>query len=769
MTPMKLKATSLLLATSLGLISTFAWATRPFTIKDIRVEGVQRTDPGTVFNYLPIKVGDQYNDDKATHSIKSLFATGFFNDVRIETEGDIVIVTVIERPTIAEINIDGAKVFDAKQITEMLKTQNFGVAQIYDQAVLDNAVQELKNQYYAKGRYAVDIKTILTKLERNRVAVKLKIEEGNTARIKQINIIGAKAFKEKNLLDQMTSSEPDWMSWYTKTDQYSKQKLEADLESLRSFYLDRGYLEFDILSTQVNISDDKQDVFLTINLHEGEKYKISDIRLAGELLVPEVELRKLIEIKPGDVFSREKLNMSTLRIQERLGNEGYAFANVNATPEIDKEKHTVAFIFYIDPGRKTYVRRINVIGNKRTRDEVIRREIRQMESAPYSTEKIKRSKERIDQLGYFLNVNIETPPVADATDMIDLNVNVTENMTGSFQFGIGYGQTEGAAIIASLSQNNFLGTGNQFSLSVNTSKSNRVYAAQLVNPYATADGVSMGWSLYRRDYKPDDIDLGQYRTSAWGGGLTVGVPISEYNRINLGLSAENLHIQKESKTPKYVNDFIKENGEKSWTYITSIGWGRNTLDSNFYPTSGMSTSLGGEIAVPPSDVKYYKLTASNKLFIPITKLTSFMWNIDLGYGKSYGKKEGMSGGLPFYRNFYAGGVNSVRGYETGSLGPRDNNDDSMGGNRRVVSNVELLFPVPGLKDDKATRMSLFWDAGYAFGPHEKLSFATLRQSVGIAFTWISPVGPIKLSYAQPIKSRDIDKVERFQFMLGTAF
>jgi outer membrane protein insertion porin family len=766
---MKLKATSLLLATSLGLTSTFAWAAPPFIIKDIRVEGVQRTDPGTVFNYLPLKVGDQYSDDKATHSIKSLFATGFFNDVRIETEGNIVIVTVIERPTIAEIHIDGAKAFDPKQITEMLKSQHFAIAQIYDQAVLDSAVQELKNQYYAKGRYSVDIKTTLTKLERNRVAVKITIEEGNTARIKQINIIGAKAFKEKKLLDQMSLSEPDWMSWYTKTDQYSKQKLEADLEWLRSFYLDRGYLEFDILSSQVNISDDKQDIFLTINLHEGEKYTIADIRLAGELLIPEAELRQLIEIKPGDVFSRDKLNASRMRIQERLGNEGYAFASVNAVPETNKDNHTVAFVFYIDPSRKTYVRRINIMGNKRTRDEVIRREIRQMESAPYSTEKIKRSKERIDQLGYFSTVDLDTPPVADATDMVDLNVNVKEDTTGSFNFGVGYGQTEGAAIIASLSQNNFLGTGNHFSLSVNTSKSNRVYAAQLVNPYATADGVSMGWSLYRRDYKPEDIDLGHYQTSAWGGGLTVGVPISEYNRVNFGLSAENLHIQKESKSPKYLQEFIKEHGQKSWTYTASIGWGRNTLDSNFYPTSGMSSSLGGEIAIPPSDVKYYKLTASNKAFLPLTKLTSFMWNIDLGYGRSYGKKEGTHGGLPFYRNFNAGGSTSIRGYESGSLSPRDNNDDSMGGNRLIISNVELLFPVPGLKNDKATRMSLFWDAGYAFGPQEKLSFTTLRQSAGLAFTWISPVGPIKLSYALPIKSRKNDKVERFQFMLGTAF
>lgn len=761
------KTTSLLLATSLGLSSHFALAVDPFIIKDIRIEGVQRTDPGTVFNYLPIKVGDQYTDAKATLSVKNLFATGFFNDVRLETEGNVVIVSVVERPTIAEINIEGAKTFDAKQITEMLKTQNFAIAQIYDQSVLDSAIQELKRQYYAKGRYSVDIKTSITKLDRNRVSVGIDITEGDMARIRQINFVGINAFKESAIRELMSSTEPDWMSWYTKADQYSKQKLEADLEAIRSFYLDRGYLEFDILSTQVNVSDDKKDVFLTINLHEGEKYTVNEIKFAGEMLVPEAELRNLITFKSGDVFSREKLNASITQITGRLGNDGYAFANVNAAPDVDKEKHTVSFTFYIDPGRKTYVRRINIMGNKKTRDEVIRREMRQMESAQYSAEKIKRSKERVDQLGYFSDVSIETPPVGEATDMVDVNVNVTESTTGTFMFGIGYGQTEGASIIVSLAQNNFLGTGNQFSLAVNSSKSNRVYSAQLVNPYVTPDGVSLGWSLYRRDYNPTDLDLGEYRTYAWGGGLTVGVPISEYNRINFGLSAEHLKIKTYSGSPQYVKNFVSKNGEANWTYITSVGWSRNTLDSNFYPTKGMTTSLSAEASIPPSDVKYYKATAQNKLFIPFTKLTSLLWNVELGYGKSYGGSS--TDGLPFYRNFYAGGVNSVRGYESGSLGPRDENNDGMGGNRRFVNNVELLFPVPGLKDNKATRLSLFWDMGYSFGPNDKISFGDLRQSVGLAFTWISPVGPLKLSYAQPFKKKDGDKVERFQFMLGTVF
>lgn len=764
---MKLKAISLFLATSLSFVSVPAIAVSPFTIQDIRIEGAQRTDPGTIFSYLPIKVGDQFNDNKATLSIKSLFATGFFNDVRIETTGNVVIVSVSERPTVADIDINGAHAFNAKQITEMLKAQNFAIAQIYDQSTLDKAIQELKNQYYAQGRYSVEIKSSLTKLERNRVGVKINIDEGDIARIKKINIVGIKAFKEGTLRDQISSSEPDWMSWYTKTDQYSKQKLEADLEALRSFYLDRGYLEFDVLSTQVNLSENKKEVFLTINVHEGEKYTVKETRFAGNLTLPEEALRKLVMIKGGEIFSRDKLNTSILNITEKLGNNGYAFANVNAAPEVDKANRTVTLTFYIEPNRKTYVRRINIAGNKKTRDEVIRREIRQMESAQYAADKIKRSKERIEQLGYFSNTTIESMGVPDTPDMVDLNLNVTENATGSFQAGVGYGQTEGIALVASLSQNNFLGSGNQFSTQINTSKSNKTYYLQLLNPYVTAEGVSLGWSLYRRDYKPEDLDLGRYRTSSWGGGVTIGLPISEYNRISLGLSAESLKIRTNQHTPTYIQNFVNQNGEKNWTYLATLGWTHTTLDSGFYPTSGLITSLGAEVSIPPTDIKYYKLTASNKLFIPVTKLTSVMWNVELGYGKSYGSHS--TSGLPFYRNFFAGGVNSVRGYQTSSLSPSDNNNDSIGGNRRFINNVELLFPIPGLKDDKATRLSVFWDAGYAFGPTEKVKLSELRHSAGLALTWISPIGPIKLSYAFPFKKQQGDKIEKFQFMLGTTF
>lgn len=764
---MKLNPISFVLATCLGLTSLSALAVTPFTIKDIRVEGAQRTDPGTVFKYLPIKVGGQFNDQQATSSIKSLFATGFFSDVRIETEGNIVIVSVIERPTVADIDIVGAHAFNTKQITEMLKSQNFAIAQIYDQAGLESAIQILKNQYYAQGRYAVNINTSTTKLERNRIGVKITISEGDVASVKELNIVGAKAFKESTLTDEMSTSKPDWLSWYTKTGQFSQEKLDLDLDALRTFYHDRGYLEFDIISTQVNFAMNKESVFITINVHEGEKYTIKDIRFAGELLVPEVTLRKLLEIKSGQLFSRHNLNESTLKIKERLGADGYAFGNVNVVPDIDKKAHTVSLTIYIEPGRKTSVRRVNITGNKRTRDEVIRREIRQMESAPYALDKIKRSRERVDQLGYFSAVNIDTSPVTGAQDMIDLNMNVVENNTGSFQFGVGYGRTEGAALVASLAQNNFLGTGNQFSVAMNTSKSNRVYSVQLLNPYATASGLSLGWNISHRDYKPEDIDLGRYRTSSWLGGVTIGVPISEYNRLNFGLSAENLKIRTNNTTPTYIQNFVKEHGERNWTYITSLGWGHNTLDSGFYPTSGVISGVGAEVSVPPSDIKYYKLTASNKIFLPLTKLTSLMWNIDVGYGKSYGHH--VNSGLPFYRNFHAGGVNSVRGYQSGSLSIFDNNGDSVGGNRRIINNVELLFPVPGLKENRATRLSLFWDAGYAFSPNEKVALSTLRHSAGVAFTWISPIGPIKLSYAVPLKKHKHDKVERFQFLLGTAF
>ncbi|GAB7126807.1 outer membrane protein assembly factor BamA [Silvimonas sp. JCM 19000] len=761
---MKLKTLSLLLGAALSVSALPVWAIDAFVVKDIRVEGLQRTDAGTVFNYLPLKVGDTLDDEKAQAAIKALFATGFFNDVRLERNGEVLVVTVDERPTISQININGAKLLEKDQIKQALGSQNFTEGRIFEQATLDAAVQELKQQYYSRGRYSVIVKTTVTRLERNRVGIEFNISEGATALIQQVNLVGAKVFKEKDLLGELSLSTPGWMSWYTKDDQYSRQKFQADLETLRSYYMDRGYLEFNVDSTQVAISESKEDVFLTINITEGEKYTVTDVKFAGDSTIPQAELEKLVKIKAGETFSRQKLNKATAAVTDRLGVDGYAFANVNAVPDVDKVNHTVAFTFYVDPGRRVYVRNINVVGNTMTRDEVVRRELRQAESAPYDGSKIKRSKQRLDQLDYFQEVNIDTPPVPDAPDQVDMNVRVTEKKTGQFNIGAGYGQSEGVVLIASISQTNFLGSGKQFSAEFNNSSSQRVYSLGLTDPYATPDGISMGWNFYKRDTDPSYNNLGNYTTNGWGGALTFGLPVTEENRVGWSFGYDNLKIDTTTSTPAYVEDFVNKYGNKTGTFNSTIRFARDTRDSASYPTTGWSFNTSAEASVPGSDLKYYRLNATSQYWVPIGEDFAVMWNLAAGYGNSYGNTD-----YPFYKNFYAGGVNSVRGFAYGTIGPKDEYGDGMGGNKMLTNSFELFFPMPGMKNDHSTRLSVFADSGGVWGPDDKFSFSDNRYSVGAAFSWVSPIGPLKFSIAKPMKSKTGDSTEAFQFQIGNIF
>ena len=529
---MKLKLLPMLL---MSLYGASAWAIQPFVIKDIRVEGIQRTEAGTVFSYLPVKVGEKLDDEKAAAAIKALYGTGFFQDVRLEVESDVLIVLVQERPAISQIDFTGLKEFDKKQLVDGLKQVGLAEGRIFDKSLLDKAEQELKRQYLSRGKYAVAITTTVTPLERNRTAINFNISEGEAAKIRQINIVGNQAFPEKDLLDLFVLSTPGWMSWWSKNDQYSKQKLAADIETLRSHYLNRGYLEFNLDSTQVSIAPDKQSIYITINITEGQKYTVSDIKLAGEMLVPEDELRKLIKIQPGDVFSREKLTESTKLIGDRLGKDGYAFANVNAVPELDKEKREAKFTFFIDPGRRVYVRRINVTGNTKTRDEVVRREMRQMEGAWYASDKVNRSRERLDRLGYFSDVNVETPAVAGTTDQVDMNVNVTEKPTGSIMAGAGFSSSEGFILSGSISQANVFGSGNHLSTQFNSGKINTVYSLSYTNPYYTEDGISRGFDIYQRKVNSSSLSVSQYDSDSIGGGVRFGVPLNEIDTVNFGL------------------------------------------------------------------------------------------------------------------------------------------------------------------------------------------------------------------------------------------
>ncbi len=761
-----------------------ALAEEPFVVKDIRVEGIQRTEAGTVFSYLPVKVGETMTDEKTAAAIKALYATGFFKDVRLEARDGVVIVTVEERPSISKITLSGIKEFSEDDLKAGLKQTGLAEGRVLDRALLDKAEQELQRQYFNRGKYAVEIKSTLTPLERNRVAVQFDVVEGESARIQQISIVGNKAFKEKELLDQLTSTTPGWLTWYTKNDQYSKSRLAGDIEALRSFYLNRGYIEFNVDSTQVSISPDKQGIYITVNVTEGPQYKISDIKLAGQMLVPEAELQKLITIEPGEVFVRDQLTEATKKISDRLGNDGYAFANVNAVPELDKEKATVAFTLFIDPGRRVYVNRVNVAGNTKTRDEVVRREIRQMEGAYYDAGKINRSRDRLNRLGYFNEVNIETPGVPGTTDQVDVNVSVAEKSTGNIMLGAGFSSSDGLVLSGSVSQNNVFGTGNRISTQINSSSVNTVYSLSFTNPYYTIDGVSLGYDLYRRDYDSSEIDdVTEYTTKTYGAGVRFGVPVNERDSISFGLTYEQTELKLQTDyDPSYKTiqeRFVDVFGENNDTVRLDTSWARDTRNSFLFPTKGLLQRVAAEVGTPLGSLQYYKLTLQHQQYLQLSKSFTLMLNGEVGVGA--GLSDESDNQLPFFKNFYAGGNSSVRGFANGTLGPKDVYGDALGGDTRVVGNAELFFPLPGLKDGQSLRMSAFVDAGAVWGPsdgnpanpynglYEKFAFGDIRYSAGVAVLWVSPMGPLKFSLAQPLVEKDGDETEVFQFTLGSVF
>ncbi|MDR2207704.1 MAG: outer membrane protein assembly factor BamA [Azoarcus sp.] len=782
------------------LVSMSALAFQPFVVKDIRVEGLQRTEAGTVFNYLPVKVGDMFDEAQASEAIRALFNTGFFRDVRIETDHDVLVVVVDERPAIARIDFVGVKDLDGEALKKGLRDVDLAESRTFDRALLDRAEQEIKRQYLARGKFGATVTTTVTPLERNRVGITFNVDEGDVARIRQIKILGSKAFKESTLIDLFELSTPGWLTWYTKRDRYSRQQLAADLERLRSHYLDRGYLDFDIESTQVSITPDKKDIYITVNLREGERYTVTDVRYAGTLVLSEEEYLKLTTIRPGEIFSRQRLTETTKAITDRLGNEGYAFANVNAAPEMNEQNHEVAFTIYVDPGRKVYVRRINVQGNARTRDEVIRREVRQMESAWYDGAAISRSRDRIDRLGFFDEVTIETPPVAETTDQVDVNFSVKERRTGNLTFGVGYSSVEKAVFQAAVSDRNMFGSGKNAVLAFNTSKSARSLSLSLTDPFFTIDGVSLGGDIYYDTYDPlqnSSLSLSPYKKVSAGAGLRVGYPIAEDDSISFGLAFDRTRITVYDRSYQQYKDFCVENncnynnsgkevrnetiyGEVDVnSLILSMGWGRDTRNSYLYPTKGTYQRIYGEIATAPADLRYGKLTYQFQHWLPVGRRHALMFNTEFGWAKGYGDKS-----VPFYKNFYAGGINSVRGFETYSLGPRDGEDNYLGGTRKFIANLEFFFPMPGSGSDQSFRFSTFVDAGYVWGKDlndpgkdQRIRASDLRYSAGVALTWNAPIGPLKFSLGYPLKkkcdmigSKEVcDKTRPFDFLLGATF
>lgn len=763
-----------------------ALAMEPFQVKDIRVDGIQRTEAGTVFNYLPVKVGDVMDDDKAAQAIKSLYSTGFFKDVRLEAEGNVLVITVAERPAIAQIDFSGNKAFPSDKMKEGLKMIGLAEGMIFDRAMLDKAEQEIKRQYLSQGKYGATVKAVTNPLERNRVSIRFDIEEGAISRIRAINIVGNQSFEQEDLREQFALTTPNWLSWWNKDDQYSKQKLTADLEALRSFYMNQGYLEFNIDSTQVSITPDKRDIYITINITEGDKYTVTDVKMAGEMMVPEDELRKLVTVQPGEVFNRERLTETSKAIGDRLGNDGYAFANVNAVPEVDKDKKTVAFTFFVDPGRRVYVRRINLTGNTTTRDEVLRREMRQLESSWYAADKINRSKQRLDRTGYFSEVNLETPAVPGTADQVDLNINVTERSTGSVQFGAGLSSAEGVVFGLTVNQSNFLGTGNRVSAQVNTGQVNTTYSLSYTDPYFTPDGITRGFDVYRRDVDASSLDVGDFKTSSYGAGVRFGVPVNERDMVSAGLTFDYTKYDLSRNSPERFLRYCEYNdsGCVDYTLRLDLGWTHDSRDNVLFPNKGVLQRFTTEVGLPGLDQEYYRLNYQHTWYKDFTKNITLMLNGEAGYADSYGSRD-----YPFNKNFFTGGVNSVRGYEQSAIGPRDidpgpdrirgtaddGNDYAVGGTKRVVANAELFVPVPFIKDTKQWRLSAFVDAGSVWGEQSGVvndcsgASDCLRYSTGIGVSWFSPFGPIKVVLAKPLNQQDGDRTETLQFQLGSGF
>lgn len=743
-----------------------AFAIEPFVIKDIRVEGLQRIAPGTVFNYLPVKVGDNLTDQAAQDSIKALFKTGFFQDVRLERRGDVLVVLVSERPSIGSIKIDGAKELDADTLKKTLKDIGLAEGRVFNSSVLDRMQQELKRQYFARGHYAVQVKPTVTPLERNRVAVKIEVSEGRIAKIRQINVVGNHVFKEKALLKTFKLSPPTIFSFFTKNDQYSRQKLAADLETLRSFYQNQGYLEFNIDSTQVSITPDKESMYVTVNITEGKRYTISGYKLAGKLIIPEAEMRRLITIKPGDVFSRQAITDISKRISDRLGNDGYAFANVNAIPDVDKQHQQVAFTFFVDPGQRVYVRRINFFGNTTTRDEVLRREMRQFEGGWFSAAKVQRSVERLKRLGFFDEVNVETPAVPGSPDQVDVNITVKERSTGTFLIGIGYSDVDKFIVNSSISYKNLFGSGKELGASIDTSKATQNLSINYNNPYYTLDGISRGFNLYSTKVDASQLNTAAYSSKTNGAGVFYGIPIGEDRTVNLGLAFENVNLGVGTTSAQIAQDFVNTYGSSNNVLKATLGWSHDTLDSPIFPTQGFLQRINGEVSVPGSDLEYYRLIYLASAYFPLPASFTYKLTGELGWGDGYGKTPA----LPFYKNFYAGGSSTVRGYRARTLGPIDSiSGEPIGGSARALVNTELQFPIPGMKDNKSTRLSVFVDGGMVYPPGQRPDTGELRYSAGVAFNWYSPIAPLSFSWGQPLNAKPGDQIEHFQFTLGTTF
>jgi len=771
-------------ARSLILLVTLSYCALSFgfVVSDIRVEGLQRVSAGTVFGAVPYSVGDNVGAEEIRTIARSLFQTETFDDVQIGRDGNVLVIVVKERPTIDSIEFEGNKAIKTEALIEGLQGSGLSEGQIFKKVTLDQIASDLERQYVSQGRYDANIETNVENLPRNRVAIKVDVYEGNVSGIRHINIVGNTVFDDETLIELLELKLPGWLSFYTKDDQYSREKLQSDIEVLESHYLDRGYLNFRVDSTQVSIAPNMEDVYITVNVIEGDQFKISAVEVAGELRdIPEENIRAMLLTREGQTFSRQYMTVSEERIEAALGNAGYTFASATGEPAANDDGETVTVKYFIDAGKRAYVRRLNFQGNTVTQDHVLRREMRQMEGGWASTAMIEGSKIRLQRLGFFKDVSVETPSVPGTDDQIDVNYTVEEQPSGSISATVGYAQRMGLILGLGYQESNVFGTGNSINIGVNRSDYQQSLNVSFFDPYYTVDGVSRGYSAFFRKSDYEERNIASFSTDSYGLSVSFGYPISEISRIGLQVGIERTEIKEGVIPAQEISEFLDEEGNEFDLVSLTATYSMSALNRGLLPTAGRSQSMSFEMTVPGSELEYYRLNYTGQIFYPIFNPFVLRLRANLGYGEAYGDTEN----FPFYKHFFGGGMGSVRGYESNSLGPRStpspqdqyNDPDPIGGNVLVELSAEVLFPLPFIEDQSQLKSVLFFDAGNVFNTNcpdvsvycLDLDKGELRYSAGIAVTWITGFAPISFALAFPINEKEGDESESFQFELGKTF
>ena len=759
-----------------GVVGT-AQADERFVIQDIRLEGLARLSAASVYASLPVSAGDRVDDTRLAEVLRALFKTGNFEDVQVGRDGDVLVIRLTERPEIVSLDIKGNKSIEKDNLLKGLKSAGLAEGMVFQRSVLDHVKRELERQYIAQGRYGASIVVEAKAKPRNRVARNIQIEEGKPARISGINFVGNKVFNDEELRSIFQLRPTHFTSFYKNDDKYSREKLQGDLERLRSWYMDRGYVNFVVNSTQVTLTADKKDVFIDLNISEGEQFRFGEIRIAGELTVSEDILKRLLLVRKDDIFNQAGITNTSKLMTRRLGNDGYIFGEVNGVPDIHDDTKVADVTFFVNPGKRAYVRRVNFNGNMKTDDQVLRREMRQFEGALASSEKLDLSKLRLQRLGYFEEVTIDTPRVPGVSDQVDVNVSVKEQPSGTIGASIGFSQGAGMIFSANVSQTNFLGTGNRFSIALNRSETQDSYNLSFVDPYFTLDGVSRGYNLFYRVTKFDARNVSNYVTNSMGGNMSFGYPIDENESINFSIGLDKTDITKGTLASKLVTDFVNTEGDRYLNYTASLSWGRNTLNRGMFADRGISQSVGAEFSLPGSDLSYYKLSYKGQLFIPLGDTWVTRLHTSLGYGDSYGD----TSRLPFYKNYFAGGFGSVRGYSDNTLGakscsivlcPNDPYPEVVGGNILIEGGAELIVPTPFAAGNRQLRTVLFYDIGNAYDtsvPGYGVDLSLLRSSVGVNLQWLTAIGPLSFSLSRPLNKQADDDTQAFQFTIGQGF